>query len=678
MRYKYYDVCRDGNGVILTGASISVTRTSDSSSVNLYDSKDSSTPVAISSSSDGSFAFFIDALENGSNDTYTINVSKSGYTTFTISNVLIDAVAYGVYVLSESKTITKPLSIPDGVIFNNPASYTMSFTSPFFAGGYQVFSGFTNSGSITFSGNATGTILPEWFGAKGDGATDCVIPFTVALGAGNNLVKADSRTYYFSSGINIPDTVALCGTSMIPGNPPSGTVFQFDEAVDNCITLTQGGGLGTVTLKECVVSRVGTPPASSSAVKIDGSYNVIMENVFAYNHARGFYYLSYGVSGLGSYMKFCYTGKITENHYFIDAWPELRVIGGRCGMNGAGDVNGNAFVYITATNTGGVGIGPNTIDFNDVQFNQGTAGPSYLIDMEDIVTNIGGQGFLKLLGCHCEGITDSYFKSVGTNNFMQRMLVSGCSFNQVLPMFGPWGSTHSFNEYRFEGNFIGCSTFAPPPDVCNGLSMVCNSFGGTAVTYNAPSTWSVASVGNTYVAGASLTISGSGWASGFFADIMNPGSTIANTGTPIKNITVVTPGQALTSWDPKLTFGGSSAGISYDAHNPPYTIGACHVVGNQVTYLFRVRLTSKGSATGIAEISGFPIIQNDDSYQTGGGGVVSQCSYLSGITGTIMANGPVGTGVIQLVYQSTAGTANLNDTNFTDTSEIAGNVVFFL
>src|SRR5258708_6044322 len=56
-----------------------------------------------------------------------------------------------------------------------------------------------------------------------------------------------------------------------------------------------------------------------------------------------------------------------------------------------------------------------------------------------------------------------------------------------------------------------------------------------------------------------------------------------------------------TTFVPVLTFGGGSTSITYSSQLGTYT-----VIGNSVSITINLALTSKGSSTGIASISGLP------------------------------------------------------------------------
>ena len=60
------------------------------------------------------------------------------------------------------------------------------------------------------------------------------------------------------------------------------------------------------------------------------------------------------------------------------------------------------------------------------------------------------------------------------------------------------------------------------------------------------------------------------------------------------------------SWTPVLSFGGGTTGITYSARDGSYTR-----IGRQVTVHFMIEMTSKGSSTGTATITGLPFAVDD-------------------------------------------------------------------
>lgn len=63
----------------------------------------------------------------------------------------------------------------------------------------------------------------------------------------------------------------------------------------------------------------------------------------------------------------------------------------------------------------------------------------------------------------------------------------------------------------------------------------------------------------------------------------------------------------LTAWTPTLSFGGSSAGITY---NVGATAGVYLTISSLLIFYFTMILTNKGGAVGVANIAGLPLNAN--------------------------------------------------------------------
>lgn len=113
------------------------------------------------------------------------------------------------------------------------------------------------------------------------------------------------------------------------------------------------------------------------------------------------------------------------------------------------------------------------------------------------------------------------------------------------------------------------------------------------------------------------------------------------------------------TWTPVLNFGGATTGITYTTQTGTYT--RC---GNIVVAEMRIVLSSKGSATGAATITGLPVA----TAGTPVGSVIDFGVGGSGMTGTPFAV-MSGTTIFP-VQTSAAARTQLADTNFTNTTDI--------
>ena len=122
--------------------------------------------------------------------------------------------------------------------------------------------------------------------------------------------------------------------------------------------------------------------------------------------------------------------------------------------------------------------------------------------------------------------------------------------------------------------------------------------------------------------------------------------------------TFVTVGEYL-SWTPVLQFGGASTGITYTTQVGSYTR-----IGNVVTFTMNIVLSSKGSATGSAAVTGLPYAS----------AAITTCvlnASLLTYTGQVAAR--IGLGGTQLNLDSFATTGarvSLTDTAFVNTTTL--------
>jgi hypothetical protein len=125
------------------------------------------------------------------------------------------------------------------------------------------------------------------------------------------------------------------------------------------------------------------------------------------------------------------------------------------------------------------------------------------------------------------------------------------------------------------------------------------------------------------------------------------------------------------TWTMGIAFGGASAGVTYSSNTGSYT-----KIGRQVTVNGRLTLTSKGSSTGIFEITGLPFtIGSENEYNC-----AASLGYLDNISFAdwIGAWGVNGTTVIKF-RDTTAGVqTDIDDTNIANNSGIIFSLTYFV
>jgi hypothetical protein len=117
------------------------------------------------------------------------------------------------------------------------------------------------------------------------------------------------------------------------------------------------------------------------------------------------------------------------------------------------------------------------------------------------------------------------------------------------------------------------------------------------------------------------------------------------------------------TFTPVLEFGGAASGIAYSSQVGNYT-----KIGNRVFAYIYIMLTSNGSSSGAATISGLP-------YSASGFDVVEL--YLNGITFADKPQARVNGSTIDLMEITNAGVCtSLNDTNFPDNCNLIANLAY--
>ncbi len=490
--------------------------------------------------------------------------------------------------------------------------------------------------------------------------------------------------YLMTYGVVVPRGVELQGAAIFcenyQGAGPRGSKLIFDSSVMLCVHVSGAvgttDGSGTPGLRRVIVTRSGSIPAGCEGVRVSGAANSTLEDVFSDRHAKGFRFLGKGSStdptlggGLACNASRLYTGAISDAHYEIDSWPELRVTGGRSGVNGTGNLNGTCFVRITSPQGGTGGAGPNTIIFVNYQFNQGQAGPSYWLEFTNNTAGAGNQVVYEFSNCHVENITSAYIKSYANSQYIQKLQVTGGTFNTAVPLFALNPAT-TLGDVTFNGVDIAASSLTVASLYVNGLKFDACGFTACAATLTAPTAnnWVVSMSGNTWQVGSSLILAGSGWASCHVNDVFGFDSTVTdNTGSKSVYITSIKRNLAL--WVPALQIGGASTGITYSATN-----GVWQLVGRMLTLNFRISLSSKGALTGPITIGNLPFPPAGNSLD-GHSGSIGYAQNFVGLTGALALR-VQDTTKLEIRQSSANGNASLTEANIANNTFVTGSITY--
>lgn len=115
------------------------------------------------------------------------------------------------------------------------------------------------------------------------------------------------------------------------------------------------------------------------------------------------------------------------------------------------------------------------------------------------------------------------------------------------------------------------------------------------------------------------------------------------------------------TFTPGLSFGGASTGITYGAN----TQGAYVRIGNLAYMTGWVMLTSKGTATGGAAITGLPYSRAGNDFATLS---IGRALNMTGLTGAL--GGYSNSNTITLTQSAATGTGSVTDANFTNATQV--------
>jgi hypothetical protein len=115
-------------------------------------------------------------------------------------------------------------------------------------------------------------------------------------------------------------------------------------------------------------------------------------------------------------------------------------------------------------------------------------------------------------------------------------------------------------------------------------------------------------------------------------------------------------------WTPVIAFGGASTGVTYGAA----TLGRYTKVGRTVFISCVVTLTSKGSSTGSATLTGLPFTSINDSIA--GSCNVGYAGAFSSITGALLGLIQPNTSRVSLYHSNNGSATALTNSNFQNTS----------
>lgn len=510
---------------------------------------------------------------------------------------------------------------------------------------------------------SSGVVWVDDYGAQPGNLTfDSYAAIAAALASGAGTVMLSNGGYRSSAGITVPDGVTLKGVNFQPGNPPLGSLIQFDAGVLTCVTLSGGDLKPAAAVDFCITRASGAIPSGSIGLLFNAGYNLRAENIGCYSHDIGFKWLASGVFGISSMCHGLYTGAIQDAHIVFDTWPEAKISQCRFGNNGGGDLNCNTFVRFTGGGTGGAG--PNTIFFSQCQFNQGSNSPTHAIEWVSISNTIGNAVEFGFGQCHFEmGGAGPLLYTDSTCQYLNRLWLTDTEFNCTsAEMWGLNAATQIF-DLAVSGCLFYVATFTLATPLAPSRSHLANSYLGEICALTLPSgtTMNIAncSFRNCSVAGAgNIVLSGCTINGGAFTNT-STGRVIATNNSNFS---------ASAAWTPTLTIGGASTGITYTQNSGTYE----YLAWNLLRLDFQFILTNKGALTGAVAIGGLPQTLAGDASTSAG--LIANYLNMTSLTGPMYANGVPAATTLNLIQGSSTGTAGVTNANLTNTTNLQGSI----
>ncbi|MEJ5330167.1 MAG: glycosyl hydrolase family 28-related protein [Desulfobaccales bacterium] len=212
-----------------------------------------------------------------------------GYETLAAALSTIGSTPVSLVIPAGTVNITANTTIPANVhlvvqrggIFNIANGVTLTINGPLTAGLYQIFA-LTGTGKASFADGTVKEVYPQWWGAKGDGTTDCAAAFQAAInGLGfTGTVHIPTGEYVLNSGLTLYKGIVLRGDRprMRFGNLSSGSA----------ITVTGGKSGGPLGLNTGVYLAMENLRLVADGTYTAGNYKAGVHGVYITNQEMTF------------------------------------------------------------------------------------------------------------------------------------------------------------------------------------------------------------------------------------------------------------------------------------------------------------------------------------------------------------------------------------------------------
>lgn len=513
-------------------------------------------------------------------------------------------------------------------------------------------------------------IFADQYGADNTCTNDSSAAITAAFVANPSSTVMLKGCYRASHTVVVPSDSMLEGRGFNFRNPSTGTRIICDAGVSPCVQVGDGGNLKSASLRGVTVTRVsGTPRAGDVGVEILDGYAVSLVDVQIQNHGVCLKLKAHDTTGIQFMGTRVYTGACLDTHVLIDTWPEARFSQSRFGENGRGDYDANTYVRLQGGSTVNPATGPNTVEFVNTQFNQGSGSVKNLMQFVNFNKEyISDVGIFKFTGCHAEKLTESVIKSDGSIRSIDRIYFGNTEINSPVE-FWSLSTGATLSNFGFTGGYHAGSFTLGQAAAVTSISVSGAKISGPLSLTSGNSSSNASFSGNIY--GGSITLAGP-WQSLLIQGVTGSKTTLLNTASGTWAVQI--PGVNRRTWTPYIYFDTGNIGISYASQN-----GIVEIVGNEVVAQFEIVLSKKGVSSGNLYIGGLPEnvsggVNADSS--DGSGGYATYYTNLRGLTGALIFRTPYQNKAD--VYQaSSTGLNRVTYENITNNTKLAGTIRFF-